>query len=599
MNINQPIELGRGREEAKAQPSLAVANVTTDKDRIRWFIALRWIAVVVAGLLIVVAIPVAHLLPVEAAGPLALSVAFLAASNLLWRTLNHRSRAGVSVLVLQAYVDLVILTVLIHFSGGTGNPLSAVMIFHVIIAGITLSPGKCYGIAASGSLLFALLVGAEFTGAGQGWLGVPSFEAKWWGGDQEHHLIYAGSRALVQAIILFLTAYFVTTLAERLRSNERRLESTARKAMAEHQLLEQAMQTTGTGVRVLDPELRVLWVNQRWTEPLCSSRCPPSAPCRALEDCNSAARKTLLDGQTRSTEMILAPDGVHFENMVPDSAHRTFQIITAPLREPGGKILQIVELMQEITDHKKGQEQLVRAGKFAAVGELAGQIAHEVNNPIAIISAKANLLLSDYRDQVPPKVSLELGKIRDLANRVARIAQGLLSYCRPSVATKTALDLRGPIRKSLAIVEQTAARNGVELEDQLADGLPAIHANAGEIEQVFLNLFLNALDAMPHGGALRISSAPGTVPLLDGNPGVAVLVEDTGQGIARELQAKIFEPFFTTKQDGRGTGLGLSISLGLVQSHGGDIEVVSEMGKGTRFIVRLPLSNSPKQEMHV
>jgi signal transduction histidine kinase len=223
------------------------------------------------------------------------------------------------------------------------------------------------------------------------------------------------------------------------------------------------------------------------------------------------------------------------------------------------------------------------------MGELAGQVAHEVNNPISIISAKVRLLLRAHRPNLQPKVAEELDKITDLADRVARVAQGLLSYCRPSAATRLPLDLRVPIRKSLAILDEQRRRNGVHIDDQLPESLPPVRANPQELEQVFLNLFQNALDAMPKGGWLNISAAPGDARLPEGRPAVAVVVADTGSGIPDEIKDKIFEPFFTTKEAGHGTGLGLAICLGVVRSHAGELTIESKVWQGTRVTVTLPV----------
>ena len=148
-----------------------------------------------------------------------------------------------------------------------------------------------------------------------------------------------------------------------------------------------------------------------------------------------------------------------------------------------------------------------------------------------------------------PKIALELGKIVDLSDRVARIAQGLLSYCRPSSATRMRLDFRAPVRKSLAMVEEQARRRGVTIEDRLPDHVPAMQANAHELEQVFLNLFLNALDGMPTGGVLRISSFVDSALLRDAKPGVGR--RGHRGGIPEAIRERIFEPFFTANRKDR------------------------------------------------
>lgn len=227
--------------------------------------------------------------------------------------------------------------------------------------------------------------------------------------------------------------------------------------------------------------------------------------------------------------------------------------------------------------------QLVRAAKVATAGELAAHVAHEVNNPIAIVSAKARLLLSDHRDEMSERIASDLSKIVEQADRVARIAQGLLSSCRPAAGARTTLDVRDPLRKTLSLVEPRARSRGVEIEDRCPASPFPILASEIEMEQVFLNLYLNALDAMPKGGRLRVSVAP------DGaSPWIEATVEDTGGGIPEEARARLFEPFFTTRGSGGGSGLGLWICKGIVRSHGGEIGVEDAPGPGARFRVRLP-----------
>lgn len=455
-----------------------------------WFISMRWIAVVMAAILVFISVQLVGWLPKAVWWPLVSAVAALAGFNLACTLLARRGRGLAALLVAQADVDLAILTALLHFSGGIENPLSMMMIFHIIISGILLSRRQCYRIALVASLWFALLAWAEGTEMAEHYTLqlFPHFAPN----DGEafhpaHHPVYAASRVVLQAVVLMLTAYFVAALAERLRENERRLAAAADGALA---------------------------------------------------------------GQR--------------------------------------------QLAQALKEQKEAQAQIVRAGRLAAVGELAGQIAHEVNNPVAIIDAKARLLLCDRRGEMSPKVAQELVKITELSTRVARIAQGLLSYCRPSPGTRTALDVRQPARLALALIEPRARALGVVVNDALPPAPLTVMANSQELEQVFLNLFLNALDAMPGGGSLDVSAR--TIRAGDGAAQVAVTVADTGSGIPAGDRERIFEPFFTTKQEGRGTGLGLSICLGLVRSHGGEVGVESESGRGARFTVRLPATAAAGKE---
>jgi signal transduction histidine kinase len=567
------------------------------KNYAQWFIAMRWVAVLIAGILIFIVVRLVHWLPPEVWWPLVLLVGALAMCNVIYMALLRRGRAGPRLLQIQACLDVAILTGLLHFSGGIENPLSVMMIFHVIIGGVLLSPRQCYGIATAATLCFGVMVWAEWAGV------VPHYTLRIFPHFEEDHgglfhpahdPLYAISRLGLHAVVLFLTAYFVTTLGERLRENEQRLEALADRALGGQQLLEQALETSGTGLRVLDRHLRPYWANTRWNEWFI---CAPGRTCAGFEQLNGAgapASQTLRDGRIRVTEVVLQPA----ETCAPGTAgtfrERVFQITTAPLRDLSGAIQQIVELAQDCTAQKQTQTQMIRAGKLAAAGELAGQMAHEINNPIAIISAKANLLLLDHRKEMSRKMTEEVEKISALATRVARIAQGLLSSCRPAAGSRVLLDMRVPIRKSLAVIDEHARRCGVRIEEQFPEDLPLIHANSQELEQVFLNLVLNALDVMPKGGWLKICicSVPDGLP--DHKSALAVVFEDTGSGIPDSIREQIFEPFFTTKKEGRGTGLGLSICLGLIRSHGGEIVLDSKLWRGTRVTVTLPVAPAPQ-----
>jgi PAS domain S-box-containing protein len=240
---------------------------------------------------------------------------------------------------------------------------------------------------------------------------------------------------------------------------------------------------------------------------------------------------------------------------------------------------------RDLTERKRMERRMAQAGKLAALGELAGNVAHEVNNPIGIVSGKARLLLTGDHD-LSAKVRRELEKIVHQCDRVGSLTRGLLDYCRPSVSPRCPLDVHVPLVKSVDFVRSKANRGGIQLETELCEGPPLVEASGNELEQVFLNLFLNAIDAMPQGGAMRVGTS-----VSDG--GLLIEVTDTGEGIDEDTRARIFEPFFTTKA-GKGTGLGLAICYGLVQGHGGAITVDSQPGQGTTFRIRLPAA--PEKE---
>jgi len=579
----------RGEEAWAPRPAAAANDEAVSYAR--WFIAMRWIAAVLAGVLVLISVQLLQWLPAAVWWPLVATLGVLAGSNVLYTLWLRRSRTAARLLVAQGYADLVLLATLLHFSGGIENPLSMVMIFHVIIGGILLRRRHCYAIAVVGSGLFALLGWAEWSDTiGHTTLQLfPHFAQAGVTFHPAHHGAYVASRAVLQAVVLLLTAYFVTMLAEHVRENRRRLRLMMERAMANRQLLERALETTGTGLRVLNRDLRPLWSNSRWTEWFGGETGETGPDAAAADRADAPARQCLQDGRARVTELVREQTSDPSRPPPPGAAPRTFQITTAPLVDAEGTLSQVVELAQEVTEQKKIQARMVQAGKLAAVGELAGEIAHEVNNPAAIISGKTSLLLADYRAELPPKVAEELAKIAQLAKRIAGIARGLLTYCRPSAATRIRLDLRIPMRKALAAIEEPARRGSVRIDDQLPENLPAVKANPPELEQLFLNLLANAIDAMPKGGWLTISARPEPALLPEGHAAVAVEVADTGCGIAPELLGRIFEPFFTTKKDSGGTGLGLSICQGVVRNHGGEITVESRLWQGTRVTVKLPV----------
>jgi C4-dicarboxylate-specific signal transduction histidine kinase len=550
----------------------------------RWFIQLRWIAIILTFVLVVATIWVFEFLPKVVWWPLVLTVLSLAALNLGFVLLQRLKLVTRNLLALQAYADLMGLTVLLHFSGSLENPLAPLMLFHVIIAGIILPRLQCYMVALFGGTMYAILAGVELQGL------LPHYTLQIFPhveheGEIAHAAmvpVYVLIQVAFQYAILFLSAFFVSTLSEQLREGERQIEKNAERILTERQLLEQALETTGTGLSVWDQQLSLFWHNVQW-DTWFGRVSAESTLHSEISGPESSARKTVDDGLVRVLEVNVNKGITSVEAEFSDDGH-TFRITTAPLHGQDGEISHVVQLAQDTTEQKRTQIGLMRAGKLAAVGELAGEIAHEVNNPVAIISAKSRLLLANQRNDMSNKVAEELNKITAMADRIARITQGLLSYSRTSVAIRAGLDIRIPIRRALSLVEHRAKTSSVVIEDLLPDDSLIVLANADEMEQIFLNLFLNSLDAMAESGRLTISAAT----VSDDSLEHSILVEDTGSGISKEMQESVFEPFFTTKAEGKGTGLGLSICLGLVRSHGGSIELNSEPGQGTQITVKLP-----------
>ena len=233
-------------------------------------------------------------------------------------------------------------------------------------------------------------------------------------------------------------------------------------------------------------------------------------------------------------------------------------------------------------------QQLLHAAKLASVGQLADGIAHEINNPAGIILTRSEYLAAVIKEREglgPIQEDVEV--IRRQARRIAEIVGSLLTFSRPSKLQMGKLDLNALLTECLALLSPKFYGHKIEVHCNLDKSLPQVLGDADRLEQVFINVLNNAIEAMPQGGHLGVTTG------ANAGRHIYAQVTDTGMGIAEQDLKKIFDPFFTTKQPGRGTGLGLSVSYGIVRDHGGRIDVNSVPGRGTTFQVILPLEEVP------
>ena len=253
-----------------------------------------------------------------------------------------------------------------------------------------------------------------------------------------------------------------------------------------------------------------------------------------------------------------------------------------PLQDPAGRVVAgTILLVEDITDRVRLEEQLQISEKMASIGVLAAGVAHEVNTPLTGISSFTQMLL-EGADQSDPKTAL-LEKIEKQTFRAAKIVSGLLNLSRPGGTGNEHIDvdLNAVISDVFSLIEHQFEVGRIKIRRELAPTEVRVVGAEQQLQQVFLNLFLNARDAMPKGGWLSVSTR------VEDDLVVAE-VADTGSGIPSEHLARIYDPFFTTKAAGRGTGLGLSITYGIVREHEGMIRCDSAIGKGTRFTLTLP-----------
>jgi len=261
----------------------------------------------------------------------------------------------------------------------------------------------------------------------------------------------------------------------------------------------------------------------------------------------------------------------------------TLNIAIAPLVSKNQEHIGRLIIFDDVTDRAELEKRLVQADKLSSIGLLAAGVAHEVNTPLAVISNYAQMLAKQVAEDDQKSRMLE--KIAKSTFRASEIVNGLLNFSRTSSTEFGEVNLNRVIQETVSLVEHQMKKAGVEVRSSLEATLAPIQGNAGKLQQVFLNLFLNARDAMEGGGVLEIQTSPG-----DG--GALVDVIDTGHGIAPEYLNRIYDPFFTTKSARKGTGLGLSVTYGIIQEHAGSIEVFSRPGGGTRFRIELPWSKA-------
>jgi nitrogen-specific signal transduction histidine kinase len=262
------------------------------------------------------------------------------------------------------------------------------------------------------------------------------------------------------------------------------------------------------------------------------------------------------------------------------SSETVLNLAIAPLVSKNQEQIGRLVIFDDVTARSQLEQQLVQADKLSSIGLLAAGVAHEVNTPLAVISTYAQMLARQVSGDEQKSRILE--KIAKQTFRASEIVNSLLNFSRTSQTDFTEVDLNKVIRETVALLEPQLEKVRVRVQQNLEENLPSIRGNQGKLQQVFLNLFLNARDAMEEGGVLRIRSA-------SSNGSAIIDVADNGKGIPREALARIYDPFFTTKAAKRGTGLGLSVSYGIVREHGGTIEVESLPGAGTCFHLDFPV----------
>jgi len=369
-----------------------------------------------------------------------------------------------------------------------------------------------------------------------------------------------------------------------------RLYASLQQKMAEYERLkdfnENIVESINVGVMALDMEdrieswnaqMEVMYALPRWqalTQPLRSV-----FPVEFVEEFYRVRQNSGINNLYK------------FRLKTPAGEQRTLNIAIAPLVTRKFQIVGRLVIMDDITERVELEGQLSQADKLSSIGLLAAGVAHEVNTPLAVISSYTQMLAKQLQGDTQKTGLLE--KITRQTFRASEIVNNLLNFSRTSGTEFAEVDINKVITDTLALLEHQFKTARIQVRSDLAPSLAPIQGNSGRLQQVFLNLFLNAKDAMPDGGKLNVTTTNGDF--------VGARVSDTGSGIAPEHIQRIYDPFFTTKtapKEGqpRGTGLGLSVTYGIIQEHAGKIRVESNPGAGTTFVLDFPLS---RKAVHV
>ena len=361
------------------------------------------------------------------------------------------------------------------------------------------------------------------------------------------------------------------------------------------------LEATTDGVAIADVDHRLLYVNGAGRDMLGLADQADLSQCRLVDFYPEELRSRFLHEIMPAALRQGAWNG-EIDLQGPGGHRRSVSQVVLAHRSPEGRVDFLSTVARDLGERLRLEEQLRQAQKMEAVGRLAGGVAHDFNNLLCIIAGYTEMALS--QSAIGASLATFLGEISKACNRAATLTRQLLAFSRKSLLTPKVLDVNDVIHDAGAMLRRLIGED-IELATVLEPGLPPVKADPNQLEQVLMNLVVNARDAMPQGGRLELRTA--CVSLGDSDvrdqpevsPGSYVLlaVRDTGCGMDEETRARIFEPFFTTKGIGKGTGLGLAMVYGTVKQSGGHIDVETAVGRGTTFNVYLPAISSAQRDV--
>ena len=563
-------------------------------EQIFWLIRLRWIAI---GAIIAYAL-LGHFAFHVLAAPILLYVcaAVLLTCNILYflaatkKTENPRPRDIVLGMV-QVEVDLLVLTAVLHFSGGVLNPCFLFYIFHVIIAAIMLPRRLSFIVGLTAIVLFGLLEVNELYGGSI--LGYYPLQLSASGGPWRNPLYSLGFFAAFSFTVV-LAQYLTRMIIIRMTTKE--LE-----AARNNDVLKAVINAMSEGLIFVENDGDIAICNPAAN--LWKRNGAFNKQNHSFEDFPNPIAEMLSSVVSSEDNITTAERAISFETTGPET--RYVEAKGCPVVGIDGTRLGHVIVGQDLTEHnklekdlrerteevtainellRKSRLEMAQREKMVAIGQMATGIAHEIGNPLASISSVAQYLVRRLKNKDQKE---QLLVIQYHVSRISNILRRMLSLSRPSTGEYKWTDINSLIENTISLINFDKRANSVTIDNTAAIDLPRLWLNPQHFEQVFLNIFINALDAMnakPYEEEHLLSI---TRALKDDV--IEIRISDTGIGMSPEVCQRAFDSFFTTKEIGKGTGLGLFISRNLVREVDGTVELESEPGKGTSVIIRIPL----------
>jgi signal transduction histidine kinase len=564
------------------------------QEQLFWMIRLRWLAVLTIVLGAFLSTRIFAVL--ETGRPIYICAGILFAANLVYYFLSNprfstNNQRQLRFAIIQIEFDLVILTILLHFSGGVLNPFAMFYIFHIVIATIILSRPLSFGMALSAIALYGLMAFGEVKG--WRWLGHTSLQLTATGSLWQNPLYVLWIFGAF-GITLILTRHLTLVVLSRMQAQEIEAAQT-------RDVLTAVINAMTEGLIFLNAQGEITFCNRtarlwRRKDSLESVEVTANQFPGPLAD----HLKTIMN-QDGSSPVI--PETLTFEFGEEETHY--IEATSCPVQGAHQHLLGYVIVGQDLTKRRclendlvtrseevtkinemlrKSQIEMAQRERMVAIGQMASGIAHEIGNPLASLSSVAQYLARKLTDA---QAKDQLGLIERQVQRISQILRCLLGLSRPASNESTWTDINQMIEDSLSLVRYDKRARSVEIRSIANPDLPTVWITPSNLEQVLINIFLNALDAL--AGADTQAHPKLEISREKVEDRILIRIQDNGVGIPQEVQEHIFEPFFTTKQQAHGTGLGLYISRNLMEELGGSLTVTSKINQGTNVEISLPI----------